>query len=132
MSSNIHVKSELDLDIAKLAIGSSSASPELPSTASSKVDAEGPDVAQPETSDDEKQPQRNIPSRVKCNVPLKIETSTIKEAGYGVLVSEKVKAGDLVFSIADPFLNIVSSTFSQPECLIELISLLYRLRMAKC
>jgi hypothetical protein len=50
-----------------------------------------------------------IPKRVSQCVPLKIVESSIPKAGRGLAVEADVKAGDLIFSIPQPLLNIVSS-----------------------
>lgn len=49
-----------------------------------------------------------IPDRVAATVPLKIITSNIPNAGRGLAVTAPVKAGELIFSIPDPLLSIVS------------------------
>lgn len=49
-----------------------------------------------------------IPERVSSQVPLKVMKSQIKRKGNSVIVVEGVKAGDLIFSVKQPLLNIVS------------------------
>jgi hypothetical protein len=49
-----------------------------------------------------------VPERVICSVPIKVSPSGIG-AGRGVFVRSNVPAGDLIFSIKKPFLNIVGS-----------------------
>lgn len=50
----------------------------------------------------------SLPRRVNAAVPLKIATSTIPGAGRGLFVLEDVKAGDIIFSIAEPLICVVS------------------------
>jgi hypothetical protein len=50
---------------------------------------------------------KEIPSRVNCKIPLKVEKSKIPGAGRGVFILKDVKAGDLIFSIDKPLLSIV-------------------------
>jgi hypothetical protein len=51
-----------------------------------------------------------IPSRVKQHVPLKVTSSSIPGAGRGLFVLKDVAAGDLLFTIPFPALNIVSQS----------------------
>jgi len=50
---------------------------------------------------------KEIPSRVKCKIPLRVEESKIPGAGRGVFIFKDVKAGELIFSIDKPLLSIV-------------------------
>jgi hypothetical protein len=72
------------------------------SDAAEESTVSGPSSASPFACD-------TIPSRVKQYVPLKVATSSISGAGRGLFVLKDVAAGDLLFSIPFPALNIVSS-----------------------
>jgi hypothetical protein len=55
----------------------------------------------------------SIPARVESEVPLLIRPSPAKREGYGVFIKEGVKAGELVYTVKKPILNIVSSSALQ-------------------
>jgi hypothetical protein len=50
-----------------------------------------------------------IPSRIRQYIPLKIATSTIDGAGRGMFALKDASAGDLLFTIPRPLLNIAGS-----------------------
>jgi hypothetical protein len=45
---------------------------------------------------------------IPARIPLKVMTSNLKTAGNGVFAVEAVKAGELIFCVRQPLLNIVS------------------------
>jgi hypothetical protein len=47
-----------------------------------------------------------IPKRIKCFVPLKVDTSNIE--GRGLFALKAIKAGEFVFSITNPLVTVVS------------------------
>jgi hypothetical protein len=57
-----------------------------------------------------------IPERVKLNRRLKIVSSRIPGAGRGVMVLEKVFAGEQILEIEDPMFTVVCS-HSTPACI---------------
>jgi hypothetical protein len=48
----------------------------------------------------------DIPKRIKCLVPLKVDTSNIE--GRGLFALKASKAGEFVFSITNPLVTVVS------------------------
>jgi hypothetical protein len=51
--------------------------------------------------------QHEIPSRVDAKKDLKISKSQIHDAGRGLFSREDIKAGELIFTVPQPLLNIV-------------------------
>jgi hypothetical protein len=49
-----------------------------------------------------------IPPRVKCSAALKVQPSSIPDAGHGLFTVKAVKAGELIFAISKPLLTMVS------------------------
>ena len=49
-----------------------------------------------------------IPDRIESSVTLKVMASQLKSVGDGVFALEVVKAGELIFCVKQPLLNIVS------------------------
>ncbi|EPE33158.1 SET [Glarea lozoyensis ATCC 20868] len=50
---------------------------------------------------------QHVPARVEAKVPLLVKASSAKPHGYGIFIKEPVKAGELVFKVKKPMLNIV-------------------------
>lgn len=51
-----------------------------------------------------------IPTRVQCTVPLESKGSSVNEGRKGVFTMNDIKEGDLIFSIKNPLLRVVSFT----------------------
>ncbi|EHL00467.1 putative SET and MYND domain-containing protein 3 [Glarea lozoyensis 74030] len=49
---------------------------------------------------------QHVPARVEAKVPLLVKASSAKPHGYGIFIKEPVKAGELVFKVKKPMLNI--------------------------
>jgi hypothetical protein len=59
-----------------------------------------------------------IPNRVKCFVPLKVDTSNIE--GRGIFALKAIKAGKIVFSVTNPLITVVNGLFHYSPLKLEI------------
>lgn len=53
--------------------------------------------------------RNSIPDRIRCHVQIQVRESPIYGAGRAVFAMQKVKMGDVIFTIPDPLVAVVSA-----------------------
>ncbi|KAH6680146.1 hypothetical protein B0J14DRAFT_471242 [Halenospora varia] len=58
---------------------------------------------------------QDIPARVNAFVRLEVRKSELKEDGKGVYTTAAIKAGDIIFCVEKPLMNVISFVRLTPK-----------------